>query len=197
MSNCIQNHLYIQGPSAIVDEIRTKVLSQRPTFILPPESGDIQADLETNTKTVRCSFETPADPPWEWFKMTVGVYHEQGVRFFLSWYDADNLHRNDFAPGGELVYTRFGEWCTGPLVSSDFSSSDGYRATEGPISLIFNRRTDHGDSLDEVLTESGQIITLDTTGDVISIAGVPFYQVPGDYDPNLPAIDDDGRGHAA
>ena len=98
MSNCIQNDLYIRGPIAIVDEIQTKVLSLKPSFILPPEAEDIQADPEGNTKTVKCSFETPSDPPWAWFKAAVNKYHDHGVRFFLSWCDADSIYRTAFDP---------------------------------------------------------------------------------------------------
>jgi hypothetical protein len=98
MSNCIQNDLYIRGPIAIVDEIQTKVLSLKPSFILPPEAEDIQADPEGNTKTVKCSFETPSDPPWAWFNAAVNKYHDQGVRFFLSWCDADSIYRTAFDP---------------------------------------------------------------------------------------------------
>lgn len=193
MSKCIQNDLYIRGPIALVYEIRDTVLSLKPAFVLPPESQEIQADPERDTKTVKCSFETPSDPPWEWFKAVVNKYHGQGVRFFLSWCDADSIHRTAFDPCGELVYTRFGECYTDLISLSDFDSSDGYRATDGPITLIFNQRIIHGDPVDELLTESGQIITFDKSGNVMSKDGVPFYRVPGDYDPTLPAVDDDGN----
>jgi hypothetical protein len=45
----------------------------------------------------------------------------------------------------------------------------------------------------EVLTESGQIMTFGQDGTVMSIDGVPFYQIPGDHGPYLPAIDDYGN----
>src|ERR1035441_1549666 len=111
MSNCIKNDLCIRGPIAPVDEIRTEILSWRPAFVLPPESEDIQIDLDSDLKTVRCSFETPSDAPWKWFKATVAKYHDQGVRFFLSWIDDDNLHPTD-ATCNDFVYTRFGEYYT-------------------------------------------------------------------------------------
>lgn len=193
MSNCIKNELFIRGPIALVDENRSRIFSWKPAFVLPPESVDIQVDPDRDTKTVKCSFETPSDAPWDWFKATVAKYHDQGVRFFLSWIDDDNIHRSDLAPDGDLIYTRFGEYYTDLISPSDFNSSAGYRATDGPITLIFNQRIIHGDPVDELLTESGQIITFDKSGNVMSKDGVPYYRVPGDYDPTLPAVDDDGN----
>ena len=92
-----------------------------------------------------------------------------------------------------MVYARFGECYTDLISLSDFKSSDGYRCTDGPITLIFNQRTGHGDPVSEVLTESGQIMTFGQDGTVMSIDGVPFYQIPGDHGPYLPAIDDYGN----
>ena len=186
MSNCIKNDLCIRGPIAPVDEIRTEILSWRPAFVLPPESEDIQIDLDSDLKTVRCSFETPSDAPWKWFKATVAKYHDQGVRFFLSWIDDDNLHPTD-ATCNDFVYTRFGEYYTDLLSPSLFKPSEGYRGTDGPITLIFNRRTIDGDPVWEELGSNG-IITTDGRGNVISIDGVP-----GDCNSNLPVIDANGN----
>jgi hypothetical protein len=164
-------------------------LSQKPAFIHAPEVSDIWVHPDEETATVGCMFETPSDPPWKWFKATVDEYHDQGVRFFLSWIDDDNIHRTGVELDGELIYTRFGEFYTDLIKPSIFKPSEGYRGTDGPITLIFNRRTIDGDAVWEVMIPNGNIVTTDESGNVISIDGKPFECGLDDYDPTLAALD--------
>ena len=182
MSNCISNCLYIRGSVAVVDEICTEVLAFGPAFVLPPTAEDIDSEPINGTKTACCWFESPSDAPWNWFKATVAKYHAHGVRFYLSWTDSDNLHQNDIAPDGELLYTRFGEYYTDLISASDFGPQQGYRCSVGPINLVFNQRNADGDPVSEVMTESGSVITINSEGDVISIVA-PTFMTEAPFEP--------------
>src|SRR5438552_1281751 len=107
MSNTIKNNLYVQGSAALVDQVCTEVQAWE-----SGEVGHVEVTVEeqhSEDKKVCCLFDSRSDAPWDSFKGLVTKYHDQGVRFFLCWYDDDNWHRDDTH---DLVCSRFGEYYT-------------------------------------------------------------------------------------
>jgi hypothetical protein len=179
MSNVIQNHLYVTGPVALVDDVtkRATGIRWRGRQGEPgtAERNDVEVVSETaESKMVRISFEVASDAPWDWFRAQVEQYHGQGVRFFLSWYDADNIHID--RETDRLYYSRFGEYYTELIphrcgdredFTTVFTSPEmGARFTDGPITLIFNKMIEMGDGANETLVD-GKVVSVPATDEEI------------------------------
>ena len=167
MSNIIQNHLYLKGPIAPVDEVVSSILSAYQDAERDGPTA-VTFALTDDVTTVECRFQSYADAPYEWLKKKVEEYHDAGVEFFLFWFDLDNINQNPDDFEVDLTFQRFGEYYTVLIPHEEgdninhttfFNSPElGVRTTDGPLTLVFNRRRFLGDDANEFLNETGIVV---------------------------------------
>ena len=160
MANIIDYYLYVKGPSAIADLIASGPFPR--CYDKRTLSVETLSECD-GIKTVAITNDSPSDAPIPWVKELVAKYHDQGVRFFMFWLDADNWdYQSD-----PVVNYRFGEVHTAPSNTfkadsqSVFSDETGFRGVEGPITMIFNRSQHYyKDSITEVLLDGEKAVDI-------------------------------------